>query len=72
MKLRDIVTHDDILILSLAGTLLLMGRHVAHVYDETGAWGIIAAVALSVATMQFLLRGRKLRGYFFAIDIITT
>lgn len=69
-SLRYWLTHENALILSLGATLLLMGRHVYHVYNA-GPWGYVAAVGLSVATMQFILRGHERRGYAFAaLDMI--
>lgn len=66
MNLRAWLTHDNALILSLGAALLLMGRHVYHVY-HAGAWGLVAAAGLSVATMQFILRGHERRAYVFAM-----
>lgn len=70
MNLRQKLVHENALVLSLAATLLLMGRHVYHVY-HAGLWGLIAAAGLSVATMQFILRGHERRGYAFAaLDMV--
>lgn len=65
MKLRELLIHEDVLVLSLGATLVLMGRHVYHVYDA-GLWGGVAAVGLGLATMQFILRGHRILGFLFA------
>lgn len=65
INLHKILTSENALALVLGACLSLMGRHVYHVYNA-GWWGYVAAFGLGVATMQFILRGHRWRGYCFA------